>query len=52
MSGLPLIATEGADIAVRQLRARFGLKHRSKQLKLFDHYVGAGEQKISPNWLA
>jgi len=30
--------------------------HRSKQLKLFDHFVGAGEQKmrivISLNWPA
>jgi hypothetical protein len=26
--------------------ARSGLMHRSKQLKLFDHVVGAGEQKI------
>ena len=24
----------------------FGLMHRSKQLKLFDHFVGAGEQKM------
>jgi hypothetical protein len=34
----------------------FGLMHRSKQLKLFDHFVGAGEQKmrivISLNWPA
>ena len=37
-------------------RAAFGLMHRSKQLKLFDHFVGAGEQKmrivISLNWPA
>jgi len=26
--------------------ASFGLMHRSKQLKLFDHFVGAGEQKM------
>jgi len=26
--------------------ARFGLMHRGKQLKLFDHVVGAGEQKM------
>jgi hypothetical protein len=26
--------------------ARSGLMHRSKQLKLFDHVVGAGEQKM------
>jgi hypothetical protein len=36
--------------------ASFGLMHRSKQLKLFDHFVGAGEQKmrivISLNWPA
>jgi hypothetical protein len=25
---------------------RFGPMHRSKQLKLFDHLVGAGEQKM------
>jgi integrase/recombinase XerD len=25
---------------------RFGLMHRSKQLRLFDHIVGAGEQKM------
>jgi hypothetical protein len=31
---------------VDPFRARFGLRHRSKQLKLFDHFVGAGEQKI------
>jgi hypothetical protein len=29
----------------RPLRARFGLIHRGKQLELFDHFVGAGEQK-------
>src|SRR5467141_1391432 len=26
--------------------ARFGPLHGSKQLKLFDHFVGAGEQKM------
>jgi hypothetical protein len=26
--------------------ARFGLMHRSKHLNLFDHFVGAGEQKM------
>src|SRR6202022_3348056 len=26
--------------------ARFGPMHRSKQLKLFDHFVGAGEQNM------
>jgi hypothetical protein len=25
---------------------RFGLMHRSKHLKLFDHFRGAGEQKM------
>jgi len=38
------------------ISARFGLMHRSKQLKLLDHFVGAGEQKcgivISLNWPA
>jgi hypothetical protein len=34
-----------ADITALRICASLGLMHRSKQLKLFDHVVGAGEQK-------
>jgi hypothetical protein len=36
----------GQNIAQGPERARFGLMHRSKQLKLFDRSVGAGEQEM------
>jgi hypothetical protein len=41
-----------ADIAALRICASFGLMHRSKQRKLFDHFVGAGEQKMRDRDLA
>jgi hypothetical protein len=35
-----------SDIAPCTFCARFGLMHRSKQLRLFDHFRDAGEQKM------
>jgi hypothetical protein len=56
MSEIPGQSGHALPIFQPPVCANFGLMHRSKQLKLFDHFVGAGEQKmrivISLNWPA
>jgi hypothetical protein len=42
----PSVSDRITKIAGGPLRATFGLMHRSKQLKLFDRFVGASEQEM------
>jgi hypothetical protein len=45
LSALPPILAVKADIRDRQVRATSGLMHRNKTQTLFDHLIGAAEQR-------
>jgi hypothetical protein len=45
LPGFPHEQTFSGSVGMLK-RVSFGLMHRSKQLKLFDHSFGAGEQKM------